>query len=426
MRISLLLALTCLACDDAGDADPIADQGLAFDGSVGDARIDDATVDPDAMPDAAPDMGVACAASDVTFPVDPEGPDTQIHPAVAADGAGVWVVYNRVTPGESTFDVWATRIGCDGQPTHPPFEVSADPVFSDVDPTIAVGPHGVIIAWTNDVTEADPNLITRYRIIDAVGEVGAIQTLVTQREGADFDGGQWMVQAAATDAGFVLVGARGVEARSAFQVYGQRLDPTGAPAGPTAAVELDMTQQLDPDVGVAADGTIWLAWGEGDQGRGAVVAAPWTDDPLLVTQPILPAPAGSARVSAGARSYVLGHVEQRGGTDIAIRRVGGTGSVEVGEAGAIDLAPAMATQGNRGLVAWFRRIRGNRAAVWVRRLNLSDDGIEADGEAVNIATDDPAAPYPMALTALADGRFAMVWIEGEAPVYRAMLRFVAP
>lgn len=422
---ALPFALLLVACDaDEGPQTPV-DQGLAFDGTLagGDLAVADAAPEPDAAP---VDMGVACAPADTTLPIDPDGPDTQIHPAIAADGDGVWVVYNRVTPGASTFDVWATRLGCDGLPTTPPFEVSGDPVFSDVDPSVAVGPHGVLIAWTNDVSDADPNLVTRYRIVAADGTLGPIRALETEREGAPFAGGQWMVQAAATADGWVLVGSRGVEARSAFQVYGQRIGPDGEPSGPTASVELDRTQQLDPDVGVAADGTLWLAWGEGTQGQGAVVAAPWTDQPALVTQPILAAPAGSARVAAGARTVIVGHVERRRGTDIALRRVGGRGSLDVGEAGAIDLAPALAMQGDAALLAWFRRIRGNQAAVWTQRVILGDEAITADGEPVQIETADPAAPYPMAIAALADGRYAVAWTEGEAPSYRAMLRFIDP
>ena len=316
MKYWMAALLVLGGCDTSSSADPAVDAGAQLDGMIGgsdaeaDALIVDAAVD--RAIDATPP--VECAPSDVTLPVDPDGPDTQIHPAIAADGDGLWVVYNRVTPGESTFDVWATRLGCDGLPTIAPFEVTADRVSNDVDPGVAVGPAGVIMAWTQNLDDATPNLVTRYRVFDHDGTPrGPSRPLVTQRDGADFAGGQWMPQVAATQDGFVIVGARGVDERSAFQVYGQRLDAEGSPIGEAASVERDMTQQLDPDVGIAADGTVWIAWGEGDQGSGAVVAAPWTDDAALVTQPAFPAPSGSTRVTAGAQSFVLGHVSKRGG-----------------------------------------------------------------------------------------------------------------
>ncbi|MGK0359322.1 MAG: hypothetical protein ACI9U2_001624 [Bradymonadia bacterium] len=429
MKYSMAALLALAGCDTTPAAEPATDAGVQLDGMVigDDAGPIDAAA-PDATP---PDMGVTCAPSAVTLPVDPAGPDTQIHPAIAVDGDGLWVVYNRVTPGESTFDVWATRLGCDGLPTIAPFEVTADRVSNDVDPGVAVGPAGVIFAWTQNLDNADPNLVTRYRIFEHDGAPrGPSIPLITQREGADFADGHWMPQVAATPDGFVIVGARGVEARSAFQVYGHRLNADGEPIGETASVELDMTQQLDPDVGIAADGTVWIAWGEGDQGNGAVVAAPWTDDPALVTQPAFPAPSGSTRITAGTQSFVLGHVEKRGGTDILVRQLDGEARFEVGGMGAIDIQPAMAVQpGEAGedgaLMAWFRRIQGNRAAVWTQRLDLSD-GLVAVGDPVEIELVDPAAPYPMAVAALADGRYAISWTEGVAPAYRVMVRFVEP
>lgn len=410
----------------------------------------DATVDAiDAMPDAiSDDMGVIaddmyaidamppdadpppepCGPSDVTWPVDPFGVDGQIHPAVAGDGDGVWVVYNRPTPDGATFDVWATRLGCDGVATVLPFEVSADPTFSDVDPSIAIGAERIAIAWTNDVSDADPNLIARYRLLDRQGApLGPPQRLQTRRVDADFAGGHWMLQVAATDDGFVIVGARGVEERSAFQVFAQRLDAEGQPIGSTASAERDMTQQLEPDVGVDADGTIWLAWGEGDQGAGAVMVAAWAPpyDGALEPAEMLSAPAGGARISAGRRVFGVGFVQRGGGTDVAIRDLVRGGGVDLGEMGQFDLQPAVAQRGAVGMAAWFRRIRGNRASLWTRPLDLTDR-LRASGPARAIPSDTDAAPYPMAVAPLSDGRFVVVWTGGEPPAYRIFMRAVAP
>ncbi len=406
---------------DGEGVDGGADLGVGPEAGPDEGPADAA---PDALPEP-PDMAPGpCGPVDVTLPLAPEGEGTQIHPAVAADGAGLWVVYNRVTPGASTFDVWATRLGCDGRATIPPFEVSEDPVHSDVDPSVAVGPSGVLFAWTNDVSDADPNLITRTRLYDLDGTPrGPSRPLVTTREGAPFGGGQWMVQVAALDEGFVVVGSRGVEARSAFQVYGQRLDGEGDPVGPTASQELDGVQQLDPDVAVSDDGTIWIAWSEGDQGAGEVVAAPWRDSPLLMVGPSLSAPAGSGRMAGGARPALLGHVERGGGTVIALDPIVGP-RLDIG-GGAIDVQPGLAAVGDRGVLAWFRRIEGSRSALWFQRVDLAGDPAVV-GEPVPVATEADAAPYPMAITALADGRVAIVWVEGISPDFRARVRYVMP
>lgn len=426
VALAAVLALTgcVLGGGSEDDDEPTSDGGMGASdlGERPDLEPPD-MAPPDAMvPDA---MLEPCGPVDVTVAVDPGHDGTQFHPAVAADGDGLWIVYNRVTPDESTFDVWATRLGCDGQATVPPFEVSEDPVYSDVDPAVAVGPTGVLFAWTNDVSDATPNLITRTRMFDHDGApLGASKALITRRAGQPFGGGQWMVRLATTPEGFVVAGARGVDELSAFQVYGQRLDSGGEPMGATASAERNMTQQLEPDVAVAADGAVWIAWAEGDQGAGSVKAAIWRDNPELAAGPMLPAPAGSARLAGGADVILLGHVERNGGTDIGLQPVFGDRQY-TGQMGAIDIQPALARVGDRGVLAWFRRVQGNRSAIYVQRVKL-DDGVVLEGAPEQVPLEGDAAPYPMALTALGDGRIAMVWSEGVSPDFRLRVRYLVP
>ncbi len=430
---SLCLLLTACAPTPRGGDDPdpdaVADVGDALDAAPDTAPDAARDAAPDAMPDALPDAAPPpCGPTGETWEVDPFGPDGQIHPALAADGDGVWVAYNRVTPGLSTFDVFVTRVACDGRATVLPFEVSADETFSDTDPSIAVGPDAVLVTWTNDVSDADPNLVARYRLLDRAGEpLGAPRALVTQRAGGDFGGGQWMVQAAATDNGFVIVGARGVDDRSAFQFFAQRLDGSGAPVGPTASAERDMLQQLDPDVAVAADGTIIVAWGEGDQGAGAIVGGTWAPpyDGDLRLQQVLPAPAGGVRLSTGRRALAAAVLPRNGGADIAVRDLDDDTGVDLGEPGQIDLQPGVAQLGAVALVAWFRRIRGNRAGLWVQTLELTGQ-LRARGPARAIPLQADAAPYPMAIAPLPDGRAAIAWAAGESPAFRIYWRVEAP
>ena len=432
LRPIALLALLSTACAPTpdGSADDPPDAAVDPADASADADAPDATPDalPDAVPDAEPEPVEPCGPSGQTWAVDAEGPAGQFHPAIAADGDGVWLTYSQVTPGLSTFDIFATRIGCDGEATVEPFEVSADPEFSDVDPSIAVGDDRILVAWTNDVSDADPNLIARYRLLDRQGDpLGEPRALVTQRAGDDFVGGQWMVQVAATDDGFVIVGSRGVEVRSAFQVFVQRLDAEGDPIGPTLSPEQDMTQQLEPDVAVERDGTIRVAWGEGDQGAGRIVAGAWAPpfDGDLRLQQVAPAPAGGVRLSAGRHVLATAVVQRGGGADIGVYDLDGDSRIHVGESGQIDLQPGIAQVGDVAVVAWFRRIRGNSSGLWLQTLEI-DGELRVRGPARAIELQDAAAPYPMAITALADGRVALAWAAGESPGFRIYWRVEEP
>lgn len=432
--VALLAGAGCTPAGNADDSDGMPDaMPDAMDGSIDDSdAIADAMPDasddiPDAMPDAGPPP--PCGPSGEAWAVDPDGPDRQIHPAIAADGDGVWVAYNRVTEGLSTFDVFVARLDCAGQPSVPPTEVSTDRVFSDVDPSIAVGADAVLVAWTNDVSDADPNLLATYRLLDRDGApLGEPTVLVTDREGAPFGGGQWMVQVAALDEGFVIVGARGVDARNAFQVFAQRIDGDGQLIGPTASAERDMTQQLEPDVAVDDEGSVWIGWGEGDQGAGDLVVARWAppyEQTTLQPGVVQPGPGGSVRMSVGRRVLAAGIVARNGGADVVVRLVPGGGGVDLGERGQVDVQPAVAQARRHGIVAWFRRIRGNRAGLWVQSLDTSG-ALRTSGPPRAIALETDAAPYPMAIAPLADGRAAIAWTGGEPPAYRVFLRVEAP
>ncbi len=134
-RTTRLRALLCIGPLIAVVAIAIAGAGAgASDKSSGHTNVDsglDAGLDagPDVAPlDAGPDGSTsdACAdllVTDTIFELDPDGPDTQIHVNAAFDGQGVWIVWNR-PDGNNYFDVWAQRLGCDGEALVEPFRVN--------------------------------------------------------------------------------------------------------------------------------------------------------------------------------------------------------------------------------------------------------------------------------------------------------------
>lgn len=395
-------------------------RGGADDAGLADASPTDAVAPDAGEPDAGPRSCAARAPLDADLAVDPDGPDTQIHAAAAFDGEGLWVVFNRVeTGGTGYFDVYAQRLGCDGEPLlDSPLPINTTVPPNDVDPDLAVSGDRVLVAWSADSGEFPDNLSIRYRVfeVDGTPVMGSDAELVTTWDGGDVTGNHWQVSvAAAPGGGFVIAGARALPDATVFQVFAQAVTAEGAVDGETwyPLLEPDVSQTV-PSV-TYRDGVPWLAWTREDETTQQVMEAE-----LPAAGDASPAAAvADLSASAGAHQdgawLALAGIAGGGEQDI---HVTGPGEHTLGASGRVDFSPRVETdaEGAAGAaVAWFRNDSGIR-----NDLLLATVG----GDERLLASDVP--PYQPALASVGDGVYLLVWSAGTSPDFRLVARFVRP
>lgn len=432
------------------DGGPGADEGTPpdaggpLDGALVDGALDGGPPPPHCL--RPPQPGVH-------LEIVPDGPDTQIHASAAFDGEAVWVVYNQPeADGSGGFDVWGTRLHCDGSVAVAPFSVQAADHGNEIDPEVVVAGERVYVVWQAD-TGGDPNLFVYIRSFDLQGQPTAAmeQVLVPSPGGEAAVASAWMPKAAGLpDSNLLLATSWAAPLATRWQVLLQRLGPDGLPApgvggGPEPSVSPfpePAVSQAYPTVAADASGRAWLAWTRmPDEGREEVVltglsAGSDTASPLP-PQGVGPAalPGGGPALSAGpdGRVYLAMHAE---GADLQVhlydaeRPTDEALHLEMGSARRQDHSPALATAPGGGVVAWYRVRSGIRNDVWLQAFRHSGSDLEAVGDPALMnppdEAGDHAAPpiYAIAATHVGDGTFLLVWSEGSSPAFRLFGRFV--
>lgn len=406
----LLLAITA-GCDDR--------RGTPEDAGPPDAAppSEDASPPDAATPDAGP---VACAdaLAERTVAIDPEGPDTQIHPVVRWDGEALWVVYVRPEPGGGDFDVWATRLGCDGAPRVAPFLVQESPEGNDIDPELVVSGDRVLVAWqTDDGTGGTDNLQIRYRVLDRDGApVSGDRVLRTVRAGEPVTDNHMMPKlAVAPDGGFLVAGIRASDV-GRFAVFVQPLDRDGALVGEALEPGPEaMITQSAPSIAVAADGAIWLAYDRApDEGATEVWLWETTGAPALALEGLTGA-SGADLVAIDGGVYLAFAGETPAGNDLRLLQVGGAEAALVGVPRRTETAPrwAPAPDGRLGL-AYFRQVRGFTMELLVAPVTAGDPPEAGEEQLVH----DAAPAYQPALTHVEGDYWFASWAEGASPAFR--------
>jgi len=378
---------------------------------------------------AADDDACADTPLDETLPLDPAGPETQIHGAAVFDGEGIWIAYNRPRD-DGQFDVYATRIGCDGQVIVEPWRLNEDDGANHVDPALAHDGDAVLVAWHRDDGVFPHNLSTWVRGFDRDGApAGPAHELITTWEAAPLEGNVWMPAVAARPGdGLVVAGVRGLPDIERFQVYLQPVDSAGEPTADTVDPHvLAEVTDTAPTLAASGDGGLQLAWTRtpdgGDDSAVGLGFAPgsWLPD----GEPTALAPGEATAAPSLALPTIAWHRVGASSYSVHVRRLGGGDGIELGEAGAFDHTPALASGDSRGAVAWLRVDTGIRNDLWLAP--FEDDGADlAAGTAVQVETDGPVGPYAPDLVHLGDDAYFAVWAEGESPAFRLHGRFVAP
>ncbi|MBI2893566.1 MAG: hypothetical protein HYY06_08430 [Deltaproteobacteria bacterium] len=431
MRLACLL-LVAVGCgggdDDGGDVDA---------GNATDAASDGDDAGLDAAGDAAADAAFAASCDapiEETFPVDPDGPDTQIYSAAAFDSDGVWIAYCRPEEADTgLFDVLVTRVGCDGAVLIPPVTVSG--AGNDIAPSLALSGERLLVAWVSDSGQFPDNLDIMTRLVardgSPLGE--AERVLETTRGGTPVAGNALDATVTATpDGGWLVAGARSDDELSTFQVFVQELDSEGELAGEAldAGLEAGVTQG-SPAVAVGSDGRAWLAWvrEEGDERQiwfreiadGAVSEIALPDDDLSETPALAVDPEDPSRV------WLAATVDRRVRVDVVLADLGAPAADRLtatfGSADETDHTPVLVAVAGGGMVVYHRVIQGIRNDVIAQRFRSVPGAIEEDDE-LSLTGAEPAGPYPLGLAHLSGDVWFASWSDGSSPAFRLEGKFV--
>lgn len=424
---SLLFGLGASAA--CGSPAPAPDAGL--DASAEDAAPRDAGVD--APSDAGP-LPCPEALAERRVALDRSATLTQIHPAAAWDGEGIWIAYVRPeASGGGGFDVFATRIACDGRPLVEPFLASSDPSYgNDIDPDLAIDGDRMLIAWpSDDGTGGTDNLQVRYRLFDVDGTPrGDDRTLRTSYEGAPVTDNHLGVKLATRPGGgFVVAGARALPGIDRFTAYAQPLTADGELDGEALNPEVEMAVgQTAVAVDVADDGMIWVAYDrQPDGGEPAVYVGALGGDPPAPALDDPPRSSGAGVLAAGGHTWVAfsgeaGEIDLRL-VDVRAPLTGRTPAV-VGAPARIEHLPRLAQASDGAMaIAWFRQIRGFTNELLVAPFTPAAAGAPSVGAEVRV--DRSGAPsYEPTLTHVMDDYWFLAFAEGDSPDFRLVGRFV--
>lgn len=411
----------------------------------------DVPADPGAPePDVPADPSLSCATLPrlgVAYDLLPGEPTTQIHGALAFDGAAVWVAYNVPDPDSSYFDVRVARLWCDGSYATSPARAHEDPLGNDIDPALALGASSALVVWASD-TGGDPNLwlYARGYHLDGTPLADAERRIELAVDGAPVAASAWLPKVAAlADGTFAVVGVWADPDASRWRAFlailgadGSLLPPPGGQAPGLLRLEPEPdVDQAYPDVASDADGSIVVAWTRAVSDSESTIRAVRVavDGTISQVEP------GATGVSAGAAlAAAPGHaaapwlawhrLDANAAIDLVHVGAEGGQPVSFGETWAFDHGPVVSATSAGGALAWYRVRNGMWNDVMIQGFDAAATGAAPRGPAVllNPAEGDVshAAPavYGAALTHVRDRVFLAGWSEGASPDFRLVGRFV--
>lgn len=458
MWFGLVVSLAC-ACGDGDDkqnppSNNAPDSGMVTDsGTMADQSGGDDVPLPDVAnnaPNNVVDPGGCTdgAQIDVTFDIDPGEFAGQFYARTAWDGRGAWVVYNRPDSSgpETPEEIFAARIGCDGEVEHGPLRLSTANGARNYMPIVASRGGITHVAWVQQ--GANPDTILLQLLSDdgtvVLSEPADITPTVA---GEPVSGLVWEPDLAVWEDGTGVV-AVSAGAFGAFQIVLQRYDESGVASGdaitpyPEASVD-----QKRPTLAADPDGTLFLGWtrykpedaeaGTPEEPERVVLtsipaganmvfpASPLPARPLTTPNPIAryarePGPTGAFflafQVTEASRQDIL----VRDGSDFQTAAVGAFGSM-----GYANFRPSIAAGKAGGVLAWYRYNQTPlQNDVMVHPFDFN--GEFAPGAEQTIETDTPGVPpYGPDITWAGGNLYFVVWGEGSiAPEARVKGRWL--
>lgn len=445
--LSVVAGLTCCGNDrdiadvplDGGDSAVLLDLAEQ-DTTVGELTVStDTSADESSGEDGGEDGGDAAWCAGGVLPqgiieLDPEGLETQIHVDAAADGHGVWLVYN-LPDANKKFDVWATRLGCDGAVLVSPFKVNISD-FNETEPEVAVAGGRVVVAWQSDNGSGVDNLDIWYRTFSVEGEAetaGDVELSALHGD-STLTANAWMAQVAvAEDGAFLIGGAFALPEAPVFQVGVQRFDGAGTATGALQVVHPDSDEsQVFPSMGLAPDGTLYAAWtrsGVAGQDQAQLARlAPGADSFMCVDAGANSAPTSGAVFGVNQYGAFAAFTHVDGGAVCLVPGTRFDGSdahlcVTGGPQLGANHSPVVAPGPQGGAIVWFANQSGLKNKLLFQRFSWDGVYLESVGSPEQL-NEAGAPPYQPTLVHLAGDVYFAAWSEGSSPDFMVRGKFL--
>ncbi len=398
-----------------------------------DAAVSDAAVpDAGALDAGPPDAGTLDAGPppscrefhvpDTTFSIAPGFRRTQIHPNAVFDGEDVWVTFTADEVGSSSFDVFLTKVNCNGSSLEP-VRVNTVADRSDLNSDLAVGPDGeLLVVWGSDNGSGSTGNITTWaRRWAGDAFVGDAFEITTERGGAAFGGTTWMPSVAGRGDGYALVGTRGVEEVSNFVVYEADLSREGMVSRLREPALVMGAAQSEPRIAVDAEGRVHVAYTEDGESVGSMYAGP-EGEPRRLDEAMASSQVSDLVLIDG--TPIVATTAGGSSTQVRLHRLAEEVSLgEVGEPSQRDAGGVIAVGDGLHVLAWLRNVRGFRNELHAVGFHI-EDGNFVFGDIHRLDTDGRVPPYPPTVVHLRDDTFAFFWAEGDNPEFEVKLRIL--
>ncbi len=369
---------------------------------------------------------------DETFDLDPDGRSCQIHVAAKFDGVGVWIVYNR--PDEQNkFDVYATRIACDGQVLVAPFKVNTTDA-NETEPDLDLDGDRLVFVWQSDNGEQPNNLSIHYRMysLDGTPQMDEDRVMRPVRNDGEEAINAWMAKVVALPEGrFAIVGAWAdpdtisEDNPGKWQVFSQVIDSEGEPLGSVVKPHFDpSTSQVFPDAGTDVFGNLYVAWeNDDDQVQYNVIpygaATPESETPYDTRQENGAAGVDIAAYRAeNAPVYLVFTTLGADEGDVmlidASRKNGGTTNVRLASTAESEHGPVIAVSPDRGAAVYYATQENQGHYLSYVGFRKSGSELETTMDAVH-DTSASLPPYQPTITHIKDEIYFMAWSVGNNP-----------
>ncbi len=405
-----------------------------------DAQSSDGGVDAQPVDGGEPDAEIVSPCStdillDTEIELDPEGPDTQIHASVSFDGESIWAVYNL--PDEhSLFDVWGTRLNCDGEHSMEPKRLNVINEYNEVDPEVTCANGRAYVVWGADNGSGVNNMDIYYRTfeLDGTSIMAEELSLETTRDGTPIHGNlMFPTVSPGVNDSFWIAGVRGLDETGTFHFFLQQALYDGELLGEALepATEPGVTHAY-PSLASSPDDHVYMAWNRSEEsGANEIYHTIFPSGASDPEEPVLAIEGREAQLSA----YWAGEID---GVERSVLAVSGTSGdilltdgmvldpsesfVLVGDDWETDHSPSIAGGGGGGVVAFYRNISGLRNEVYIQPFTFSEENMVIGQE--RMISEGPAAPYGTALTYLGDGFYFLAWSQGISPDFRIVGMFL--
>ena len=332
----------------------------------------------------------------------------QWDPKIVSDGSGgsiiAWYDYRN---GSSNLDVYAQRVDSSGTPLWTPDGVAISTASGNQRwPTIASdGSGGAIITWT-DARSGDNDIYAQW-----VDSSGSPQWTANGVPVCTASGGQQYSKVAIDGLGGAIVAWRDLRSSIDWDVYAQRLDPSGSPIWTANGIPLGIASgvQYDPEILGDGSGGAIFAWADARNGRYDVYAqrVNSSGSPLWTANgvPISTAPEHQNEVEMvgdGTGGAIITWSDMRSVyNDIYAQRVNSSGlplwtanGVPLSTAPGYQAWPAIVSDGSGGaIVTWHDRRSGIDYDIYAQRVDSSGSPLwTADGVSVCTASGGQTEP----------------------------------